>query len=45
LRDLESERQMLARVVAARRALATHKIVDLARWRDPTDKDPSRTDG
>jgi hypothetical protein len=35
LRDLEGERRMLARVVAARRALAAEKIVDLGRWRDP----------
>jgi hypothetical protein len=38
LRDLESERRMLARVLAARRALAGEKIVDLRRWRDPTDR-------
>jgi hypothetical protein len=45
LRDLESERRMLARVLAARHALAAEKVVDLARWRDPTDKDPRRMDG
>ena len=45
LRDLESERRMLARVLAARHALAAEKVVDLARWRDPTDKDPRRIDG
>ena len=45
LRDLENERRMLTRVVTARRALAADKIVDLARWRDPTDKDERRIDG
>lgn len=29
---------MLAQVVAARRALALEKVVDLRRWRDPTRK-------
>ena len=36
LRDLESERRTLARIVAARRALAGEKVVDLGYWRDPT---------
>jgi hypothetical protein len=36
LRDLEMERRMLSRVVAARRALAAEKVVDLGYWRDPT---------
>jgi hypothetical protein len=36
LRDLESERRTLARVLAARRALAAEKVVDLGYWRDPT---------
>jgi hypothetical protein len=36
LRDLHAERQMLARVVAARRSLVRAKIVELRRWRDPS---------
>ena len=36
LRDLESERRTLARSVAARRAIAGEKVVDLDYWRNPT---------
>jgi hypothetical protein len=35
LRDLQSERQMLARIVTARRSMARAKVVELQRWRDP----------
>jgi hypothetical protein len=45
LRDLESERRMLAQVVAARRGLAGEKIVDLGRWRDPTRQRLKRNNG